>query len=64
MGRVVARQVFAKRGNHSEAHLTEAELAQIVAAALIATRRVVKEAVDEINNKQATDQGGERAESR
>lgn len=29
----VARKVFAKRGNHSEAHLTEAEVAAIAAVA-------------------------------
>ena len=31
IGRTVARMLFAKRGNHSEAHLDEAELAALVA---------------------------------
>lgn len=30
----MARKVFAKRGNHSEAHLSELELAAIINAAL------------------------------
>jgi hypothetical protein len=30
-GRLVARRVFAERGNHSEAHLSENELAQWIA---------------------------------
>ena len=30
----VARKVFAKRGNHSEAHLSELELAAIIKLAL------------------------------
>jgi hypothetical protein len=32
---VVARKVFAKRGNHSEAHISELELAAIINAALV-----------------------------
>lgn len=31
----VARKVFAKRGNHSEAHVSEVELAAIINAALV-----------------------------
>jgi hypothetical protein len=30
----VARMIFAKRGNHSEAHLTEVELQTIIAASI------------------------------
>jgi hypothetical protein len=30
----LARQFFAKRGNHSEAHVTEAELAALLALAI------------------------------
>jgi hypothetical protein len=31
IGQALARQVFAKRGNHSEAHLSEVELAACIA---------------------------------
>jgi hypothetical protein len=34
LARVAARTVFKKRGNHSEAHLTEDELMVIVSAAI------------------------------
>lgn len=48
----VARKTFEKRGNHSEAHLTEAELACLVAAgamcafdvAALSRERLVKQA--------------------
>lgn len=30
-GMIVARKLFEKRGNHSEAHLTELELAALIA---------------------------------
>lgn len=33
LGRLVARKLFEARGNHSEAHLSEAELAQVCALA-------------------------------
>jgi len=32
-GQMIARKVFAKRGNHSEAHISEAELAALLALA-------------------------------
>jgi hypothetical protein len=32
-GKTIARKVFAKRGNHSEAHVSEAELAALLAIA-------------------------------
>lgn len=35
IGKAAARVVFRKRGNHSEAHLTEPELAAIIEAAVI-----------------------------
>ena len=33
IGKVLARRLFHKRGNHSEVHLTEAELAAMLALA-------------------------------
>jgi hypothetical protein len=43
MADAVARKVFAKRGNHSEAHVTELELAAIINAALLSYLSVAKQ---------------------
>jgi hypothetical protein len=37
IGKMVARHLFEKRGNHTEAHLSESELAAACAAASLAT---------------------------
>jgi hypothetical protein len=34
VGRAVARSIFESRGNHSEAHLSETELATIIATSI------------------------------
>lgn len=40
-GKALARGIFAKRGNHSEAHISESELATYIAAGYVAGERAL-----------------------